>query len=145
MTGFTAAFSYIAGKMHSAGRKLSLTSYFSNYQSAYNTYALAPILYYLNVQDYTETLSTFESEIQSMMSGMPSGSLNRLQVGFGDYGGQNAPIAGECMQFCLENNIRSVAVWPAYGTELSLGGYGYVDNVYNTTSYYGLLEYFLTH
>jgi hypothetical protein len=142
----TSALNSIANSLHamSPSRSLSLTTYYWDYHAGpYDTWTLSlGSIDQLNVQAYTNNLGTFESEVSSMKQGMAT--ISKLQVGMGDYNGVNSPIAGQCMQYILENGINSVAVWPNWGTELSFGSYGYSDSVYNTHNYYELLKYFLT-
>jgi hypothetical protein len=141
----TAALNSIANSLHSMSprRTLSLTTYYWDYAGGpYDTWTLSegPIDQ-LNLQGYTNSLSTFESEVNAMIGGMAN--ISKLAVGFGDYSGVNPPIAGQCTLYLISSGIDAVAVWPAWGTNLSFGGYGYKDNVYGTTSYYQLFQIFL--
>ena len=145
MAQMTEALIKTADKMHSSGLKLSLTSYLSNYQQIYNTYQLAPVLDYLNIQDYTKNFQTFQSQIESMLNGMPQSEWNKLQVGMGDYSNVNPPIAGSCIQFLLSKGIQSLAIWPQWGQELSNANYGFTDKVSNCYNWNELCSYFLTH
>ena len=143
----TTALNSMAMALHSMSprRSLSVTTYASDFTSGpYNTWALSqgPIDQ-LNIQDYTGSLTNFETDVNSMVSGMSNTS--KLAVGVGDYSGVNPPIAGQCVQYLLQKNIQSIAVWPEWGTEVSIGGYGYSDTVYQTTNYYELFAYFLSH
>lgn len=143
----TTALAKVANALHgmSPPRTLSLTTYYWDFHAGpYNISALAkgPIDA-LNLQDYTSSLSTFESNMNSMILGM--GSSAKLQVGLGDYTGVNPPIAGECVQYLIQKGIDTVAVWPNWGSELSFGSYGYSDTVYKTSSYYQLFGMFLSY
>ena len=142
----TTALNTIANALHSMSprRSLSITTYYWDYHAGpYNTWVLSqgPIDQ-LNLQAYTNSLSDFETWTTSMIGGMQN--ISKLSIGMGDYSGVNPPIAGQCVQYLLENGIRATAVWPSWGNELSFGGYGYSDAVYDTTSYYQLLQLYLT-
>jgi hypothetical protein len=141
----TAALNSIANSLHSMSprRSLSLTTYYWDYVGGpYNTWALSEgSIDQLNLQGYTNNLSSFESEVSAMIGGMANQS--KLAVGFGDYSGVNPPIAGLCMQYLISSGVDAVAVWPAWGTEVSFGGYGYVDTIYGTSNYYQLFQTFL--
>jgi hypothetical protein len=139
----TSALETIAEIMHNANLKISLTSYFYNFQQIYNTWQLSPVLDYLNVQAYYSSYSQFQSTVDAMLNGMQEAYWDRLQVGFGDYSNTNPPIAGNCMSLLVSKGIQSVAVWPAWGTEVSNGGYSYSDTVYDTENYDELFALFL--
>jgi hypothetical protein len=145
-SAMTSALNSIANSLHaiSSSLSLSLTTYYWDYHAGpYNTWALSEgSIDQLNLQDYTNSVSTFESQMNSMEQGIASPS--KLAVGMGDYSGVNPPIAGQCMQYLLQSGINAVAAWPSWGTELSNGGYGYSDTVYHTTSYYQLFGMFLS-
>jgi hypothetical protein len=146
-SAMTSALNSIANSLHgeSPSRTLSLTTYYWDFHAGpYNTWTLSQgSIDQLNVQAYTNNLGTFESEVSSMEQGMVNSS--KLEVGMGDYIGVNPSIAGQCVQYLLLNGINAVAVWPSWGTELSAtGAYGYSDIIYGTTSWYPLLQKFLT-
>jgi len=143
----TSALNSIANTLHSMTprRSLSVTTYYWDYHAGpYNTWTLSqgPIDQ-LNLQAYTDTLSDYETWVSSMMGGMQN--ISKLAVGVGDYSGVNPPIAGQCMQYTMQNGIDAVALWPSWGTEVSFGGYGYSDTVYGTANYYSLFQYYVTH
>lgn len=141
----TAALNSIADVLHSMTprRSLSVTTYYWDYHAGpYNTWTLSqgPIDQ-LNVQAYTNSLSDFQTWVSSMIGGMQN--ISKLAVGVGDYSGVNPPIAGQCVQYLLQNGVNAVAVWPSWGTELSFGGYGYSDTVFGTSNYYQIFHVFL--
>ncbi len=144
-TSMTAALNSIANTLHSMTprRSLSVTTYYWDYHAGpYNTWTLSqgPVDQ-LNLQAYTNSLSDFQTWVSSMIGGMQN--ISKLAVGVGDYSGVNPPIAGQCIQYMLQNGINSVAVWPSWGTEVSFGSYGYTDVVYGTSNYYQLFQVFL--
>ncbi len=145
-SAMTTALNSIANALHamSPPRLLSLTTYYWDYKAGpYDTWTLSQgSIDQLNVQAYTSSLSTFESEVSAMETGMVSNS--KLQVGLGDYSGVNPPIAGQCIQYLIQQSISSTAIWPAWGTEISpTGAYGYSDTIYGTTNWYPLLQIYL--
>jgi hypothetical protein len=147
MEEMTSCLTAISNIVHQAGYKISLTSYLADYQILFNTYQLAPILDNLSIQAYTNNFTTFQNQVDAMLSGMPQEYRKRLQVGMGDYtdasGPKNSQIAGQCVQYIISKGLTSLAIWPAYGTELTNGGNGYSDAIYGTYNFGELCYCFL--
>lgn len=144
MSQMTSALTEIASAMHEASLELSLTTYLSNYQNVYNTWQLASILDYLNIQAYTSDLTTFQNTIDAMLGGMSKQDQSRLQVGMGDYPNVNPPIAGSCIQVLLAKGIQSLAISPEWGSQISNASYGFTDSVYNCYNWNELCSYFFS-
>lgn len=144
MSLMTSALTEIASAMHEAGLKVSLTTYLSNYQNVYNTWQLAAVLDYLNIQAYTSDFTTFENTMNAMLGGIPEQFQDRLQMGMGDYPNVNPSIAGFCIQLLLTKGIQSLALWPEWGSELSNASYGFIDSVYNCYNWNELCSYFFS-
>jgi hypothetical protein len=144
-TAMTAALSYLAQQLRAIGKELSVTSFPYNYPTPYDPTGLAEAGVVMNIQAYDNTYSNFVTYTDRLWSPIGATYPALVQVGLGDYSGSSPPIAGNALQFYLQNGIQTMALWPEWGTEVSSGGYGYSDTIYGTTSFYGWMEYFLSH
>jgi hypothetical protein len=141
----TVALDAISSALHdlSPQRTLSLTTISYNYQTGpYNMWSLSRgAVDEINVQAYTNDSKLFRSTTNYMLDN--SANASKIAVGLGDYGGVNPPSAGQDVEYLIQNGVKALAIWPAMGSEVSDGGYGYYDSVYDTGNFYALSALFL--
>lgn len=141
----TVALNEIATALHdlSPQRTLSLTTILYNYQiGPYNVWSLSRgAIDEMNVQAYTNDSKLFQSTTNYMLYN--SANASKIAVGLGDYSGVNPSSAGQDVGYLIHVGVKALAIWPAMGSEVSNGGYGYYDGVYDTSNFSALLSVFV--